>query len=132
MRHYIPETLRVSAVLYRRIRDLTRKIVWTRSYYNSLNNLMTGKTLQDSWEKEFETDVVTKVDTGLNYICEDIDRVNDYYNKADKLYNKYQALAQRYNFYCYFKRIKQGTSSPSWSDSKTHDYATVFTRDFRL
>ncbi len=91
---------------------------------------MTGKTLQDIWEKEFETDLVNKVDTGLNYICADLGRINEYYNKFTSLYFKYQALTQRYNFYCCFTRVKQGSNSPSWSNSKAHDYAAVFTRGF--
>ena len=134
-RPYIPEAINTNVTLYLSIRNFIKKIVKTRCYYNALmainpNNLMTGKTLQDSWEKEFETDLVTKVDTGLNYICADLGRINDYHNKFANLYFKYRALAERYNFYCYFTRVKQGSSSPSWSDSTAHDYATVYTRGF--
>ncbi|MBR1419005.1 MAG: hypothetical protein IJ576_08580 [Synergistaceae bacterium] len=121
---YINEALAVNADLFTAIRQLTEKIFKTRCYYNALMvipavNLKGGKGLQDSWEQEFEVNLITKVDTGLNYICADKSRVQSYYDKSDALYNKYKALAERYNFYREFVMIqKQDTGkSPSWDDS---------------
>ena len=121
-RPYIPETLTVGADLYTGIRKLTEKIFRTRCYYNALmalpaGHLMNGKGIQDEWEREFETELVNKVDTGLNYICADKARVQEYHGKFDQLYNKYKALAERYNFYCYFMRCQKDSDSANWSDS---------------
>ena len=135
-RQYIPETLRVGADLYESIRKLTEKIFRTRCYYNALmaihpSQLMGGKGLQDGWEKEFEAELVNKVDKGLNYVCADIKRVQEYHDKFDKLYQKYKALAERYNFYCYFMNFQRSweSDSPSWNDSDDErdlDYSIGF------
>lgn len=135
-RPYIPEALTVGADLYTAIRSLTEKIFRTRCYYNALmvipvGQLMGGKGLQDGWEQEFEVQLINKVDRGLNYICADKARVQEYYNKFDALYNKYKALAERYNFYCYFMRIQKSNdgSSPSWDNSDA-DQDTYYERGF--
>ena len=135
-RPYIPEALTVGADLYTSIRSLTETIFRTRCYYNALmvipvGQLMGGKGLQDSWEQEFEVQLVNKVNTGLNYICADKARVQEYQGKFDKLYKKYKALAERYNFYCYFMRIQKSHdgSSPSWNDSDS-DQDTYYERGF--
>ena len=136
-RPYIPETLTVGSDLYESIRKLTEKIFRTRCYYNALmaihaSQLMNGKGIQDEWEREFEVDLVEKVDTGLNYICADKARVQEYHDKFDRLYEKYKALAERYNFYCYLMRIQKSSwrgSSPSWTDSDS-DHDTYYERGF--
>lgn len=133
-RPYIPEALTVGADLYTAIRSLTEKIFRTRCYYNALmvlpaSQLRGGKGLQDGWEQEFEVQLINKVDRGLNYICADKGQVKEYQGKFDKLYKKYKALAERYNFYCYFMRIQKSYagSSPSWTDSKDSEdiYYTI-------
>ena len=128
---YISEALSIDPELYRAIRLLTEIIFKTRCYYNSLMvipaaNLRGGKGLQDSWQQEFEVNLITKVDTGLNYICADKARVWDYYSKCTQLYNKYKALAERYNFYAYFVKVKKNTRSPSWNDSDSDSDLTCF------
>ena len=127
-KQYIPEAINVPADLYMGIRELTEKVFRTRCYYNALmaipqHQLKTGKTLQDSWEQEFQVDLVSNVDRGLNYVCDNKARVKEYHDKFDKLYNKYKALAERYNFYCFFIRQQKSIGkSPKWetSDDK-HD-----------
>ena len=135
-RPYIPEALTVGADLYTAIRSLTEKIFRTRCYYNALmvlpaSQLRGGKGLQDGWEQEFEVQLINKVDRGLNYICADKGRVKEYQGKFDKLYKKYKALAERYNFYCYFMRIQKSYagSSPSWDDSDA-DQDTYYEKGF--
>ena len=127
-RPYIPEALTVGADLYTAIRSLTEKIFRTRCYYNALmaipvGQLRGGKGLQDGWEREFEVQLINKVDKGLNYICADKGRVKEYHDKFDKLYKKYKALAERYNFYCYLMRVQKSYagSSPSWDTSKDNE-----------
>ena len=122
-RPYIPEALTVGADLYTAIRSLTEKIFRTRCYYNALmvlpvGQLRGGKGLKDGWEQEFEVNLVNKVDKGLNYICADKARVQEYFDKFDALYKKYKALAERYNFYCYLRQhqVKRGTA-PGWETS---------------
>ena len=139
-KQYIPEALTVPADLYMGIRELTEKVFRTRCYYNALmaipqRQLKNGKTLQDSWEQEFQVDLVSKVDKGLNYVCADKTRVKEYHDKFDKLYKKYKALAERYNFYCYFMRQQKSIgNSPKWETSKDNEDVFIqvgfFPRDY--
>lgn len=131
---YIPEELRVKRSLYDAIRKLNETIFKARCYYNALmvlpaSHLSNGTGLQNQWRNEFETELVTRMKNGLNYICADEGRVNEYYNKFNALYEKYKALAERYNFYRYFVLVQKNTSSPSWSDSDD-DYDDYWTRGF--
>ena len=137
LKSYIPETINTRKSLYNAIRDLNKKIFITRCYYNALmaipaSNLKSGSTIQAQWEKEFQTELVTKMDNGLNYICANEERVNEYYKKFDALYEKYKALAERYNFYRYFVLVckRSSSDSPSWNDSDS-DHNDSWERGFK-
>ena len=119
---YISEEITTKRGRYDAIRKLTETVFKTRCYYNALmaipaSNLKDGTATQNKWKDEFETQLVTRMKGGLNYICADEGRINEYYNKFNALYEKYKALAERYNFYRYFVLAQKNGSSPSWSDS---------------
>lgn len=121
-RPYINEVITTPGSRYYAIRDLTETIFKTRCYYNALmaipaSNLLDGTATQNKWKDEFETQLVTRMRGGLNYICADEGRINEYYNKFNALYEKYKALAERYNFYCFLLYLQKTFSSPSWDDS---------------
>ena len=136
LKSYIPEAINVQKPLYNAIRELNKKIFLTRCYYNALmaipsSSLKTGTTIQEQWEKEFQTELVTRMDNGLNYICANEERVNEYYKKFDALYTKYKALAERYNFYRYFVLVSKSSNSdsPSW-DTSDYDSDCSWERGF--
>ena len=135
LKSYIPEALNVQKPLYNAIRELNKKIFLTRCYYNALmaipaSHLKNSTATQAEWKKEFETELVTRMNNGLNYICANEERVNEYYKKFDALYEKYKALAERYNFYRYFVSVSK-RSSPSWDDSDS-DKDSSWERGFKV
>lgn len=122
LKPYIPEGLDIQKSLYSNIRTLNETIFRTRCYYNALmaipaSHLKNGASTQVQWKNEFETELIMRMRGGLNRICSDEKLVAEYQAKFNTLYEKYKALAERYNFYRYFVLVQKNTSSASWSDS---------------
>ena len=129
LKSYIPEDLEIQRSLYNNIRTLTETIFRTRCYYNALmaipaSHLRSGTSIQSQWRNEFETQLVMEMRGGLTRICDDEKLVADYQTKFNALYEKYKALAERYNFYRYFVHVQKNTTSASWDDSDDDDDRT--------
>ena len=135
LKPYIPEGLDIQKSLYNNIRTLNEMIFRTRCYYNALmaipaSNLKSGASIQAQWRNEFETQLVMETRSGLNRICADEKLVKDYQTKFNTLYEKYKALAERYNFYRYFVNRQKNASSVSWTTSDA-DKDQYWERGFR-
>ena len=135
LKPYIPEVLDISRSLYDGIRRLTETIFRTRCYYNALTEItpshLSGSTsLQAQWKNEFDIKLITEMRGSLSRICDDEKLVAEYQAKFNALYEKYKALAERYNFYRYFVHVQKNASSPSWSTSDYYKDCT-WERGFR-
>ena len=118
---YINETISIKKGHYNAIRKLTEKIFITRCYYNALmsipsGHLFDGMGKSHEWENEFKG-LIDAMKYSLNYICADTERIKEYDDKFEELYQKYKALAERYNFYRYLVYKQKKEPSPSWSTS---------------
>ena len=135
LKPYIPEVLDISRSLYDGIRRLTETVFRTRCYYNALteitpSHLSGGTSLQDQWKNEFDIGLIIEMRGSLSRICDDEKLVAEYQAKSNALYEKYKALAERYNFYRYFVHVQKNASSPSWSTSDYYKDRT-WERGFR-
>ena len=122
LKPYIPEYTNVTKTRHNKIRTLNETIFRTRCYYNALmaipaSNLQSGASIQDQWKNEFETQLIMRMRGGLNRICADEKLIDEYQKKFNTLYEKYKALAERYNFYRYFVLVQRRSKSASWTTS---------------
>lgn len=125
---YIDETISIKKDHYQAIRKLTEKIFLTNCYYNALmaipsGHLAGGMGRHQEWEKEFKN-LIDQMEFSLNQICADTARIKEYDDEFEKLFQKYKALAERYNFYRYLVYKQQKDTSPSWSTSDYNEDRT--------